>query len=268
MAETIRSTFVFGEAQKKGLSTLLDEIKKFHFPVSIYDTDAQYVFALSVRDLVARLQTLAVPILPEESAAQLKSIMVDVDDFNGTSRARAELKALVPIVEDAIEAIETQPKKLLPLSLENQLEQRNLDAVSKALKDALLAVEPDPPKAITDARIALESLLKTYIDDRSLERPRRPQTNTLLKVAMGDLGLDAADRADADKDVKRVLQSLWSIVDGIAALRTHAGSAHGHGRRPYQTPVRHARLAVQAAQTFIEFFVETWNYHHRLSEPD
>ena len=263
MSETNRSTLVIGAAQKKGLSSVLDEIKEFRFPVSIYDIDAQYVFALKVRDLVVRLQRLAVPILPRESAAQLNSIKVDVDDFNDASKARAELDAFVPIVEDAIETIETQPNELLPVSLKNQLAERNLDAVSQALKNAVLAVERDPPMAITDARTALESLLKIYMDDRDLEMSGRPKTSRLSKVVMGDLGLDPAN--NAEKDVKQVLQSLWSIVDGIAALRTHAGSAHGQGRRAYRLDARHARLAVQASQVFIEFFVETWNYRHGRS---
>ena len=78
---------------------------------------------------------------------------------------------------------------------------------------------------------------------------------------MSDLGLDPADKADTN--VRHVLQSLWSIVHGIASLRTFAGSAHGHGRRSYRLQARHARLAVQSAQAFIEFFVGTWNYHER-----
>ena len=83
---------------------------------------------------------------------------------------------------------------------------------------------------------------------------------------MGDLGLDPADKAD--KDVQNVLQSLWSVVHGISDLRTHAGSAHGRGKRPYRLHARHARLAVQASQTVIEFFVETWNYREGRSSSD
>ena len=92
--------------------------------------------------------------------------------------------------------------------------------------------------AITAARAALESLLKVYIEDRKLAMPTRPGTSKLLKAAMGGLGAD---------------------------VRTHVGSAHGHGRRPYQLHSRHARLTVQAAPTFIEFFVETWNYQEGRS---
>ena len=74
--------------------------------------------------------------------------------------------------------------------------------------------------------------------------PKRPKTDNLLKIAMRDLGLDPADKVD--RDVRRVLQSLWSIVHGIASLRTLGGSAHGHGRRSYRLQARHARLAVQS----------------------
>ena len=112
----------------------------------------------------------------------------------------------------------------------------------------------------------MEALLKVYIEDKELTMPRRPKTDNLLKIAMSDLGLDPADKVD--RDVQGVLQSLRSIVHGIAALRTSGGAAHGHGRRSYRLQARHARLAVQASQAFIEFFVETWNYHERRLSSD
>ena len=69
MSAKIPSPFALGEEQKESLSRVLDEIKEFRFPVSIYDIDAQYAFGLGGRDLVVRLQGLAVPILPAEPKA-------------------------------------------------------------------------------------------------------------------------------------------------------------------------------------------------------
>ena len=256
----------FGAAQKEKLAELLAEIRGFNPSVSIDDLDSQYVFALTVRDLVVRLQVLAGPILPIETAVKLDIIHVDEHDLVSASRARAELDALVPAVEDALASIGSQPGTLLPGSLKLLLQDRKLDTVSEDVERTLLTAESDPPVAITAARAALESLLKIYIEDRGLADPSHLKTGKLLKTAMGDLGLDPADKTD--KDVQGVLQGLWSMVHCIADLRTHAGSAHGYGRRPYRLQARHARLAVQASQAFIEFFIETWNYRAGWSSPD
>jgi hypothetical protein len=59
-------------------------------------------------------------------------------------------------------------------------------------------------------------------------------------------------------DMRQILGGLASIVNGVGDLRTHAGSAHGHGNQSYQLKVRHARLAVHAAHTVIGFVLETW----------
>jgi hypothetical protein len=58
--------------------------------------------------------------------------------------------------------------------------------------------------------------------------------------------------------VRKVLSGMSSIVDGIGAFRTHAGSAHGRGRRSYKVEARHARLAIHAAHTLCTFMLETW----------
>ena len=259
----IQGTPGFGTAQKKKLAEVLAEIKGFHPSVSIDDGDDQYVFALTVSNLVVRLQNLAVPILPVDTASRLNAINVEDHDLFSASKAKEELDVIVTVIEDVLS---NRPDTLLPGALEQLLKSRELDTVSKEIERALRTTENDPPVSITAARAALESLLKVYREDKGLTMPGRPTTGKLLKAVMADLGLDPAEKAD--KAVQSVLQSLWSVVYGIADLRTHAGSAHGHGKHPYQLHARHARLAVQASQAFIEFFVETWNYRERRSLSD
>jgi hypothetical protein len=62
-----------------------------------------------------------------------------------------------------------------------------------------------------------------------------------------------------DNDLRKILTGLNSIVDGIGALRTHAGSAHGRGVMKYKIQPRHARLAVHAAHTLTVFLLESWD---------
>jgi hypothetical protein len=121
-------------------------------------------------------------------------------------------------------------------SLEKMLRDRYLPALSVEFERALDSVEKDPPAALTAACAILEALFKVYIKD---------------------LGLDP--RSMADDDSARVLGGLASVVDGIGAWRTHASSAHGRGRTPYNPAPRHARLAVHASHTLVQFLIETWD---------
>lgn len=51
---------------------------------------------------------------------------------------------------------------------------------------------------------------------------------------------------------------MFAVVSGIGALRTHASSAHGAGKRGYKLEPRHARLAVHSAHTLALFILESW----------
>jgi len=79
----------------------------------------------------------------------------------------------------------------------------------------------------------------------------------LRKAASKHFGLDPS--SIEDDDVKKILSGMNSVVDGIGVLRTHAGSAHGHGRKAYRLQARHARLAIHASHTLVGFLIETWD---------
>lgn len=56
----------------------------------------------------------------------------------------------------------------------------------------------------------------------------------------------------------RSTDTLSSIIDGIGAYRTHAGSARGQHERSYKVAPRHARLVVHSAHSLCLYVVETW----------
>lgn len=146
-------------------------------------------------------------------------------------------------------------------SLKRVLQARDLAGVDKEFERALANVEKDPPAAITAACSILESLFKIYIEDNAIEMPSDQSLKPLWRAASKHLGLDPS--VIEDDDVKKVLSGLNSVVDGIGSLRTHTGSAHGHGRRPSQLQARHARLAIHSSHTIIGFFIETWDQRKR-----
>jgi len=139
-------------------------------------------------------------------------------------------------------------------SLETILRDRDLASVEKEFERALTNVESDPPAAVTAACAVIESFCRIHIEDRGLDLPSKQDIGGLWKVVKTDLRLDGNEVAD--DDVKKILQGLASIADGVGALRTHAGSAHGKGRQPFRILPRHARLAVHAAHTLVVYLVE------------
>ena len=117
----------------------------------------------------------------------------------------------------------------------------------------VIRLPPSPPRVRS-----WSSLFKIYIDDTDgLELPSDQSLKPLWRTASKHLGFDPS--ATEDEDIKKVLSGLNSVVDGIGSLRTHAGSAHGRGRRVYRLQVRHARLAIHASHTLVSFFLETWD---------
>lgn len=78
----------------------------------------------------------------------------------------------------------------------------------------------------------------------------------MWNIVRKDLGFDPSKVED--QDLQTILTGLLALVDGIGALRTHASSAHGAGKRPYKIEPRHARLAIHAAHTVALFILESW----------
>ncbi len=142
-------------------------------------------------------------------------------------------------------------------TLEAILKARDLRALEVEFKRASQSVETDPPACITACCSILEALCKVFIEDEGLPMPSTPTIKPLWKVVQDHLGLDPG-RVE-DNDISRILSGMTSVVDGIGSLRTHAGSAHGRGRRQYILHARHARLVLHAAHTLAVFVIETWD---------
>jgi len=142
-------------------------------------------------------------------------------------------------------------------TLGKTLRSRDMAGIELEFKRALENVESDPGSSITAACAILEAFFKTYIEDNKLQWPTKRDIHPLWRVVQKDLGLDPASQTN--DDLIRILGGLASVVDGIGAVRTHAGSAHGQGRTSYKAKPRHARLAVHAAHTLLLFMMETWD---------
>lgn len=142
------------------------------------------------------------------------------------------------------------------ISLECLLKSKNIPTIEVEFRRALDGVEDDPPASLTAACAIIESFCKVYLEENALDKPKDETVKPLWAAVAAHLGFDP--RCLEDNDLKKILSGLSSIVDGIGALRTHAGSAHGRGVMRYNIQPRHARLAIHAAHTLVLFALESW----------
>lgn len=141
-------------------------------------------------------------------------------------------------------------------TLQDFIRERDLVAIAREFERATENVDGDPREAVSAASNILESVCKVYIDDEVLERPAKQDLQGVWAVVCKHLGFDPSQVED--QDLREILSGLISVVHGIGALRTHASSAHGAGRKSYRLEPRHARLAIHAAHTLTLFILETW----------
>jgi hypothetical protein len=68
---------------------------------------------------------------------------------------------------------------------------------------------------------------------------------------------DIPDAARGAETIKRLLGNLGQLGHGLAELRNLYGSGHGRSGRAKGLSARHARLAVGAVSTLVQFLFET-----------
>jgi abortive infection Abi-like protein len=141
-------------------------------------------------------------------------------------------------------------------TLQEIIKARDLPGLQTEFDRIYENVESDPASAVTASCALLESLFKIYIEEERLTMPPEKSIKPLWKVIRADLKFDPA--ATQDVDLRTVLSGLAAIVEGIGALRTHKGSAHGHGKTVYKLKPRHARLVAHASFTLASFVLEAW----------
>ena len=136
-----------------------------------------------------------------------------------------------------------------------------LDTVEREFQRAFESLEKDPETGVTAACSMLESVCRSILVARNIDLPRSMDIKSLYKEIREPLGLspnkDIPD-TEIEADVRTILSALFNTVQGIGALRTHAGSAHGRERGFRRLDPRIARLAVSTATSTALFLIETW----------
>jgi hypothetical protein len=124
------------------------------------------------------------------------------------------------------------------------------------------SIDTDPALAIGTAKELIETACKTILAERGKPVSGTPDIATLTKQTLKELKLvpEGVPEAVRGSDViRRVLQNLGAIGNGIAELRGLYGTGHGKDGKAEGLRVRHAKLAVGTASTLVTFLCETHN---------
>ena len=122
------------------------------------------------------------------------------------------------------------------------------------------SVDSDPGLAIGTAKELIETTCKTILSERGI--PMNPSWDVprLVKEARKALTLLPTDVDESSKgaaSIKRLLNNLGTVANGLAELRNLYGTGHGKDGKAKGVHPRHARLAVGAAATLATFLLET-----------
>ena len=122
------------------------------------------------------------------------------------------------------------------------------------------SIDNDPDQAIGSAKELVETCCKSIYQRRTGNASDQDDLPKLVRDTLSELKLVPNAIKDSDKGgetIKRVLGNLSNIVNGIAELRNWYGTGHGKDIRTKGLKPRHARLAVGAASTLVNFIFET-----------
>jgi AbiJ N-terminal domain 3/Abortive infection C-terminus len=129
------------------------------------------------------------------------------------------------------------------------------------------AIDRDPALAIGTAKDLIETCCKTILTKRNVPYSRSIDLPEITKLLTRELRLvpeNIADQAKGVEKIRLILRNLSALTQYLAELRGLYGSGHGRDGKHRGLEARHARLAVGAAVTFIDFVTST---HHNRGNP-
>lgn len=135
----------------------------------------------------------------------------------------------------------------------------NSDTLYEDLRRLERIGDGEPGEAIALAKEIVESCCKLILDDRSVEYSEKAEIPELLKLLRKEIRImpDGIDEsAKGANEIRGILTSLGNIAHSLAPLRNAYGKGHGRGRDFKGLQPRHARLAIGAASTFVDFVLD------------
>lgn len=160
------------------------------------------------------------------------------------ARIDASLAAVKKVVEAESAALDAEMSAALAAAGDENL--------ARLWQEAVAATHIDTADALTRCSRFLEAVCAKILRERGLALPKDKSMQPLVKACLDTLTWP--DAKEAEGDVRQLLGGIQSICNGIGALRTHFGTAHGASShlppldRGYAVFVKQATVA---AATFL-----------------
>jgi len=97
---------VANKKRKEIIAELIDRARRFRFCGPSDDPDEQTNVTVGYHHLVTQLKRLAGPVLASPSASRLNAVEVEINNIYSTYEASAEIDALLPEIEAALERLD------------------------------------------------------------------------------------------------------------------------------------------------------------------
>jgi hypothetical protein len=155
----------------------------------------------------------------------------------------------------------TTRKSAALIHVAEKVQQFDIDSVHREVERLLANVETDPADVLTSAKSLIESVCRAILADLG-QQPgsNTPEFSQLARQTFGQLRLlpdQVSNQSKGAEVVKRILQNIGSVLQGLAELRNLYGDAHGRGPGSKGLEARHARLAAGIAGSLATFLLET-----------
>ncbi|MBI3465037.1 MAG: abortive infection family protein [Planctomycetes bacterium] len=136
--------------------------------------------------------------------------------------------------------------------------------VQEAWQKAMDRRVSDPDGALTTARSLLESVCKYILDETGTAYDDTFNLPKLYRLVSEHLKLAPSQHSEVV--VKQILGGCCAAVEGLGALRSRDGDAHGKSKLHAKPKPRHAALAVNLAGSMSSFLIETWEERQNAVE--
>ena len=145
-------------------------------------------------------------------------------------------------------------------TLKNRATKFNEKYLKEQISRIEKSIETDPELAIGTAKELVETCCKTILDEAGYKYQEKDNIQKLTKETLAQLQLipDGVNSKSRGSDtIKRILQNLGAIGNGLAELRGLYGTGHGKNGKSNGLSQRHAKLALGASITLTTFLFET-----------
>ncbi|HHV7522380.1 TPA: abortive infection family protein [Burkholderia orbicola] len=124
-----------------------------------------------------------------------------------------------------VESVLSAEAVALDAEMETSISATGDENLARLWQDAIEATRNDTADALTRCSRFLEATCAKILREREIALPRDKSMQPLVKACLDTVTWP--DVKEAEGDVRQLLGGIQSICNGIGALRTHFGTAHG-----------------------------------------